>query len=187
MLGVHILGPRASDLIAEAVAIMTYGGSAGDMASCVHGHPSMSESVIGSGPGGVARNGVARVSYCHRHCRWPFSFGFRPTSAVSLADDQEEHRHRGDQADFRSSKLITPGARNRTCRIASIPAARGTSRNAPTKAVGSQALKTVSGKFNPGHQVNRLLQQVHHVVGLAAPQQEQRREHHAQAVKGRQR
>ena len=31
LLGVHILGARASDLIGETVAIMTYGGSAGDM------------------------------------------------------------------------------------------------------------------------------------------------------------
>jgi dihydrolipoamide dehydrogenase len=33
-------------LIAEAVAIMAYGGSAEDLARCVHGHPSMSESVM---------------------------------------------------------------------------------------------------------------------------------------------
>jgi dihydrolipoamide dehydrogenase len=46
LLGVHILGARASDLIAEAVAIMAYGGSAEDMARCVHGHPSLSESVM---------------------------------------------------------------------------------------------------------------------------------------------
>jgi dihydrolipoamide dehydrogenase len=46
LLGVHILGARASDLIGEAVAIMNYGGSAEDLARCVHGHPSMSESVM---------------------------------------------------------------------------------------------------------------------------------------------
>jgi dihydrolipoamide dehydrogenase len=46
LLGVHILGARASDLIAEAVAVMAYGGSAEDLARCVHGHPSLSESVM---------------------------------------------------------------------------------------------------------------------------------------------
>lgn len=45
VLGVHILGPRASDLIAEAVAIVEYHGSAEDIARMVHGHPSLSESV----------------------------------------------------------------------------------------------------------------------------------------------
>jgi dihydrolipoamide dehydrogenase len=45
LLGVHILGPRASDLIAEAVAVMEYHGSAEDIARMVHGHPSLTESV----------------------------------------------------------------------------------------------------------------------------------------------
>ena len=45
ILGVHILGPRASDLIAEAVAVMEYKGSAEDIARMVHGHPSLTESV----------------------------------------------------------------------------------------------------------------------------------------------
>lgn len=45
LLGVHILGARASDLIAEAVAVMEYKGSAEDIARMVHGHPSLTESV----------------------------------------------------------------------------------------------------------------------------------------------
>ncbi len=45
LLGVHILGARASDLIAEAVAVMEYHGSAEDIARMIHGHPSMTESV----------------------------------------------------------------------------------------------------------------------------------------------
>ncbi len=45
LLGVHILGARASDLIAEAVAVMEYRGSAEDIARMVHGHPSLTESV----------------------------------------------------------------------------------------------------------------------------------------------
>ena len=45
LLGVHIVGPRASDLIAEAVAVMEYRGSAEDSARMIHGHPSLSESV----------------------------------------------------------------------------------------------------------------------------------------------
>lgn len=45
ILGVHILGPRASDLIAEAVAVMEYHGSAEDIARMVHGHPSLTESI----------------------------------------------------------------------------------------------------------------------------------------------
>ena len=45
ILGVHILGPRASDLIAEAVAVMEYAGSAEDVARVVHGHPTLTEAV----------------------------------------------------------------------------------------------------------------------------------------------
>jgi dihydrolipoamide dehydrogenase len=45
VLAVHILGPRASDLIAEAVTIMEYAGSAEDIARMCHGHPSLSEAV----------------------------------------------------------------------------------------------------------------------------------------------
>ncbi|MBY0456194.1 MAG: dihydrolipoyl dehydrogenase [Gemmataceae bacterium] len=45
VLGVHILGPRASDLIAECVTIMEYRGSAEDIARCTHAHPTLSEAV----------------------------------------------------------------------------------------------------------------------------------------------
>jgi dihydrolipoamide dehydrogenase len=45
LLGVHILGPRASELIAECVTIMEFHGSAEDLARCPHGHPTLSEAV----------------------------------------------------------------------------------------------------------------------------------------------
>jgi dihydrolipoyl dehydrogenase len=45
VLGVHILGPRASELIAECVTIMEYHGSAEDIARCTHSHPTLSEAV----------------------------------------------------------------------------------------------------------------------------------------------
>ena len=45
LLAVHILGPRASDLIAECVTVMEYHGSAEDIARCTHGHPTLSEAV----------------------------------------------------------------------------------------------------------------------------------------------
>jgi len=45
VLGVHILGPRASDLIAEAVAVMEFAGSAEDIARTCHAHPTLSEAV----------------------------------------------------------------------------------------------------------------------------------------------
>ncbi|MFH2000575.1 MAG: dihydrolipoyl dehydrogenase [Planctomycetota bacterium] len=43
ILGVHILGPRASDLIAEAVAFMEFSGSAEDLARTCHAHPTLPE------------------------------------------------------------------------------------------------------------------------------------------------
>ena len=45
LLGVHILGPRASDLIAEAVMAIELGARAEDLAGMVHAHPTLSEAV----------------------------------------------------------------------------------------------------------------------------------------------
>ncbi len=45
ILGVHIFGAAASELIAEAVVAMEYNASAEDLACIVHAHPTMSEAV----------------------------------------------------------------------------------------------------------------------------------------------
>jgi dihydrolipoamide dehydrogenase len=45
VLAVHIFGPRASDMIAEAVAVMEFQGSAEDIARLCHAHPTLSESL----------------------------------------------------------------------------------------------------------------------------------------------
>lgn len=45
ILGVHILGPGASELIAEAVVAMSFGASSEDLARTVHAHPTLSEAV----------------------------------------------------------------------------------------------------------------------------------------------
>ncbi len=45
VLGVHIVGPWASDLIAEAVTVMEFGGSAEDIARTVHAHPTLPEAL----------------------------------------------------------------------------------------------------------------------------------------------
>ncbi len=45
VIGVHICGPRASDMIPEAVAVMEFGGSAEDIARTCHAHPTLSEVV----------------------------------------------------------------------------------------------------------------------------------------------
>jgi dihydrolipoamide dehydrogenase len=44
ILGVHIIGPMASELIAEAVVAMAFKASAEDIARICHAHPSLSES-----------------------------------------------------------------------------------------------------------------------------------------------
>jgi dihydrolipoamide dehydrogenase len=44
ILGVHIVGPQASELIAEAVVAMEFRASAEDIARICHAHPSLSES-----------------------------------------------------------------------------------------------------------------------------------------------
>ncbi len=45
LLGAHIVGPRASDLIAELVFAMEMGASAEDLARSVHAHPTLPEAV----------------------------------------------------------------------------------------------------------------------------------------------
>ncbi len=45
LLGVHIIGAAASELIAECVVTMEFHGSAEDLARIVHAHPTMSEAV----------------------------------------------------------------------------------------------------------------------------------------------
>jgi dihydrolipoamide dehydrogenase len=45
VLGVHILGHGAGEMIHEAVVLMEFGGSAEDLARCTHAHPTMSEAI----------------------------------------------------------------------------------------------------------------------------------------------
>jgi dihydrolipoamide dehydrogenase len=45
ILGVHIVGPRASDLIAEATLALEYGASSEDVARTVHAHPTLPEAM----------------------------------------------------------------------------------------------------------------------------------------------
>jgi dihydrolipoamide dehydrogenase len=62
LLGVHIAGPWASALIAEAVAVMEFGGSAEDVGRIVHAHPTLSETVREAAldAGGRALHAVSR-------------------------------------------------------------------------------------------------------------------------------
>lgn len=45
LLGCHIYGPRAGDLIAEAVTVMEFNGTAEDIARTCHAHPGLGEAV----------------------------------------------------------------------------------------------------------------------------------------------
>ncbi len=45
LLGVHIIGPRAGDLIAEAAAAIEFGASAEDVARTSHAHPTLAEAM----------------------------------------------------------------------------------------------------------------------------------------------
>ena len=44
ILGVHMIGPRVADMIAEAVVAMEYRASAEDIARICHAHPTFTES-----------------------------------------------------------------------------------------------------------------------------------------------
>lgn len=43
ILGVHIIGPNAGEMIAEGVLGMEYGAAAEDIARTCHAHPTLSE------------------------------------------------------------------------------------------------------------------------------------------------
>lgn len=45
ILGVHIIGPFASELITEAVVAMEFNASSEDIARIIHAHPSLSEAM----------------------------------------------------------------------------------------------------------------------------------------------
>ncbi len=45
VLGVHIIGPDAGNMIAEAAVLMEFGGSAEDLARTCHAHPTLSEAI----------------------------------------------------------------------------------------------------------------------------------------------
>ncbi len=45
ILGVHIIGPMAGELIAEAVLAMEYSPSTEDLQRTIHAHPTLSEAV----------------------------------------------------------------------------------------------------------------------------------------------
>lgn len=45
VLGVHIIGPRAGELIAEAATAMAFGATSEDIARCSHAHPTLAEAL----------------------------------------------------------------------------------------------------------------------------------------------
>ena len=45
ILGVHIIGPRAADMIAECVLAVEFGASSEDIARTMHGHPTFAEAL----------------------------------------------------------------------------------------------------------------------------------------------
>jgi len=45
VLGVHIIGPHAGEMIAEAVLAMEFGASSEDIARTCHAHPTYSEAI----------------------------------------------------------------------------------------------------------------------------------------------
>jgi dihydrolipoamide dehydrogenase len=45
LLGIHIIGPRAADMIAECVLAVELGGSSEDIARTIHGHPTFAEAL----------------------------------------------------------------------------------------------------------------------------------------------
>jgi dihydrolipoamide dehydrogenase len=62
ILGAHIIGPHATDLIAEAALAMRVGATVSDLADTIHLHPSLSEAVYETAQAALDRrlHGVPR-------------------------------------------------------------------------------------------------------------------------------
>jgi dihydrolipoamide dehydrogenase len=45
VLGAHIIGPQAGELIHECAVLMEFGGSSEDLARTCHAHPTLAEAV----------------------------------------------------------------------------------------------------------------------------------------------
>ena len=45
ILGVHMIGPRVTEMIAEAVVVMRLEGTVEDLESTIHPHPTLTEAV----------------------------------------------------------------------------------------------------------------------------------------------
>jgi len=56
LLGCHIIGPNASDLIQEVVLAFEYRGSSEDIGITVHSHPTLSETVKEAALGVLGRS-----------------------------------------------------------------------------------------------------------------------------------
>jgi dihydrolipoamide dehydrogenase len=76
VLGVHIIGPAAGDLIGEAAA-MNFGATAEDIARVCHAHPTLPEALkeaamAVAGRAIHAEDGSSPGGRClrHRHCGW---------------------------------------------------------------------------------------------------------------------
>jgi dihydrolipoamide dehydrogenase len=62
VLGVHIMGPRASDLIAEAALAMKLGATAEDIAETIHAHPTVPEAFMEA----AMAQGIGAIHYQKR-------------------------------------------------------------------------------------------------------------------------
>jgi len=62
VLGVHLLGPRASDLVAEGALAVQLGATADDLAWTTHAHPTLPEAMLEAALGfrGAAIHGQSR-------------------------------------------------------------------------------------------------------------------------------
>ena len=58
VLGVHMIGPRVSDMIGEGVLAIEYRASAEDLGSIVHAHPTFSEALKEAGLGATANRAI---------------------------------------------------------------------------------------------------------------------------------
>ena len=71
VLGVHILGPDAGNMIAEAAVAMEFGAAAEDIARTCHAHPTLSEAVKEAALAVASARSICSAAYARRSNRRP--------------------------------------------------------------------------------------------------------------------
>src|SRR3569832_1973994 len=106
VLGVHIIGPYASEMISEAVTVMEFGGAAVDIARTVHAHPTLTEAMHEEAHAVAGRAlRFGRVLPLQRALRKPVAPARRYATGIHLLDTTGYRRWQNASSTQRAGRI----------------------------------------------------------------------------------